>query len=263
MVEPALETKPEAAASVTEETKPEAAASATEMKPDATPAPPKLTPEEKAREVLESHSVRVFRPSTTRFDPRQIEFPDDFFEPTAADVRAAASSITKDVRRLTNPPMMTKRMRDAEAAKRMSRFRKVMIRILFPDRIAIQGIFTPQSTTRNVQRFIRASLLDARNVKFHMFVVPPKMKLTELDATLWSQGLVPAALVHVGIDEGPTDTNLLLKKWLLEQVEDTPESVAPVPPQMPSILPEEKPSATSPAKKVGGKRKIPKWFKSK
>lgn len=246
------------------ETKPEAPASSSTTNQDATSDPPKLTPEEKARQVLESFSVKVFRPSKTRFDPRQIDFPDDFFEPTADDVRAAASSITNSVKRMTDGPLMTKKMRDAETAKRMSRFRKVMIRILFPDRIAIQGIFTPQSTTRNVQRFIRAALLDARNVKFHMFVVPPKMKLTDLDATLWSQGLVPAALIHVGIDQGPTDTNLLLKKWLLERIEDTPESTAPPPLPVPSVQPEEKPQTTSSSKKSFlGKKKVPKWFKSK
>lgn len=226
-------------------------------------ATPKQTPEEKSREVLESHSVRVFRPSTTRFDPRRVEFPDDFFEPSAEEVVAASRSMTNDVHRRADAPLMTKKMRDAEKAKRMSRFRKVLIRVLFPDRIAMQGIFTPQSTIRNVQRFIRAALLDARNVKFHMFLVPPKMKLTELDDTLWSQGLVPAALVHVGIDSGPTDTKLLLKSWLIERIEDTPEAVAPPPMVMPNVLPEEKPSATTPPKRSGGKKKIPKWFKSK
>lgn len=223
----------------------------------------KQTPEEKSREVLESHSVRVFRACATRFDPHRVEFPNDFFEPSAAELLSASRSMTNGVHRMADAPLMTKKMRDAEKAKRMSRFRKVLIRVLFPDRIAMQGIFTPQSTIRNVQRFIRAGLLDARNVKFHMFVVPPKMKLTELDATLWSQGLVPAALVHVGIDSGPTDSKLLLKSWLIERIEDTPESIALPPAAMPTVLPEEQPSSTTPPKRSRGKKKIPKWFKSK
>ena len=213
--------------------------------------------------MLEAHCVRVFRPSATRFDARQVELPDDFYQPSADELRHAAQSISADVHRLTNGTMMTRKMRDAHAAKRMSRFRKVLIRILFPDRMAIQGIFTPQSTVRNVQRFVRAALLDARNTRFHMFVVPPKMKLTNLDDTLWSQGFVPAALIHVAIDEGATDTGLLLKKWLLDKVEDTPESIAPVLPPKPQVLPEEKPVSTTPPKKEGVKRKIPKWLKTK
>lgn len=226
-------------------------------------APPKRAPEEVAREVLESRSVRVFRPSHERFDPRRIELPDDFFEPTREELAAAAKSMTDGMHRMADAPLMTKKMRDARAEQRMSRFRKVLIRILFPDRVALQGIFEPKSTVRQVQRFVRAGLRDARNVRFHLFVVPPKEKLDKLDATLWSKGLVPAALIHIGIDEGPKESQLLLKESLLEIMEDTPLLVAPAPPppEAPPVQ-ETKPEPTVPPKKSSGlAKKLPKWFK--
>lgn len=227
--------------------------------PEATP--PKRSPEEVAREVLASREARVFRPSTERFDPRRVELPDDFFEPSAEELSAAVRSMAQGAQRMADAPLMTKKMRDELAAKRMSRFRKVLIRVLLPDRVAVQGIFEPASTIRQVQRFVRAALRDPKNVRFHLFVVPPKMKLTKLDATLWSEGLVPAALVHIGIEEGPTESQQLLKDALLEVMEDTPALAPPQPPPAPPAdesKPERKPAA--PPKKSSSK-KIPKWFR--
>lgn len=227
------------------------------------PVEQKKSPEQIAKEVLDEREVRVFRPSQVRFDPRRVELPDDFFQPSSEEIAHASKQLSAAVHRLNDAPLMTKKMRDAETAKRMSRFRKVLIRILFPDRVAIQGVFTPQSTIKQVVRFVRAALLDARNVKFHLFVVPPKMKLQKPDATLWSEGLVPAALVHVGIDEGPEDSAQLLKPYLLEVIEDTPESKLPPPVEVPPA-PDSVPVSTAPPKgKKGSKKKTPKWFKKK
>lgn len=243
------------------------ATSAPAPAPDPQPAnpspepPAKRSPEEVAQEVLESRSVQVFRPSQERFDPRRIQLPDDFFEPSVQEMSAAANSLTSGVHRLNDAPLMTKKMRDAHAEKRMSRFRKVLIRILFPDRVALQGIFEPKSTVRQVQRFVRAALRDARNVRFHLFLVPPKEKLEQLDVTLWSKGLVPAALVHIGIDEGPKEGRLLLKQSLVDIMEDTPLLAAPAPPPAPPVDEVKPEPASKPKKNSGLTKKLPKWFK--
>ena len=221
---------------------------------------PKRSPEEIAKSVLDERHVRVFRPCATKFNPREVQLSDDFFEPSSEELADAVRQYATASQRLQNAPLMTKRMRAAETEKKMSRFRKVLIRILLPDRVALQGIFTPQSTIRQVIRFVRASLLDARNVKFHLFVVPPKMKLLDLDKTLWGEGLCPAALVHIGIDEGPSTSAELLKPWLLDQIEDPPEA-ATVHNPAPSIAPEPQKEEKAPAKAKNPLRKLPKWFK--
>lgn len=232
---------------------------------DSSPAErPKPSPEQVARAVLDERQVRVFRPSIVRFDPRKVQLPDDFFQPSISELVSATRQFSTRVQNMGDAPLMTKKMRDAEAAKRMSRFRKVLIRILFPDRLALQGIFTPQTTVRQVVRFVRAALLDARNVKFHLFVVPPKMKLTNMEKTLWSEGFAPAALIHIAIDEGPTETSKLLKPYLMDMIEDTPETPNSVPtiPTAPPVRKEtsSEPSESKPSKK-GIAKKIPKWFK--
>ena len=224
---------------------------------------PKRSPEEIAREVLEERSVKVFRPANYRFDPRRLDLPDDFFEPTSSELKVMVTQQTSLVERLDNAPLMTRKMREAEEERRMSRFKKVLIRIQFPDRVALQGIFVPKSTIRQVIRFVRAALLDARNVKFHLFVTPPKRKLTEVNNTLWKEALVPAALIHIGIDEGPTETSKLLKPHLLEVIEDTPE--ANPPPLPPVSVTESRKEAGETNQKSSMKKsltkKVPKWFK--
>ncbi|PXF46801.1 Tether containing UBX domain for GLUT4 [Gracilariopsis chorda] len=225
----------------------------------------KPSPEDVARGVLNDREVRVFRPSHVRFDPRKLDLPDDFFEPTASELKQIIQHDAAAVREIQERPLLTKKLRDAEKQKRMNRFRRSVIRVLFPDRVSIQGIFVPSSTIREVIRFVRAALADARNVKFHLFVVPPKKKLVDVKKTLWDEQLVPAAVVHIGIDTGPTSTTELLKPYLLEKIEDTPESIAAQPTAAPipsPTLPQPE-SSEKKAKKPSASKKIPKWFRKK
>lgn len=86
--------------------------------------------------------------------------------------------------------------------------------------------------------------------------------LVDLDVTLWSLGLVPAALVHISIDEGPQTCQQLLKEWVLDSIEDTPEIETYVPQAVHVKQDEEiaEPQEAAPEKKNITK-KIPKWFK--
>lgn len=227
----------------------------------------KPTPEQIARQVLTSRSFRLFRPSLHPLNPRQLLLPDDFFDPTPEDLANASQAISKQVKNLTDSPFKTRQMRQLETRQRMSRFPNLLIRLIFPDRVALQGVFQPDNTVRNVQRFVRASFRDPRNVRFHMFVVPPKTVLSELDKTLWSLGFAPAAIIHVHIDEGPQDSPQLFKEFVLDAMEDTPEKPDDAPPTVVQAPVASKqgtgdvkaPSA-EPQKKSAGK-KIPKWFK--
>lgn len=228
---------------------------------------PKPSPAEVARGVLDSRELKVYRPTNARFDPRAamraLSDDPEFFEPSARELSSAATQMTNVVQQLNDAPLMTKKMRDAETARKMSRFSKVLIRVLLPDRSSIQGIFKPQSTVREVVRFVNAALLDARNVTFHLFVVPPKTKLLKMDATLWSEGLVPAALVHLGIDVGPTETPALLKPYVLSLVEDAPQPV-PLPAPAPPPSSAQGASSKAPTQKSSkGAKKTPRWFKTK
>lgn len=215
--------------------------------------------------LMEKHDVHLFRPSNYRFDPRTLVLPDDFFNSTLGDVKDASSHLSERVRNLGDAPLMTKKMRQAEEEAKMSRFRKVMIRVLLPDRHSLQGVFEPKSTIRDVTSFVQLCVKDG--VKFHLFLVPPKTVLKDAKKTLWQQKLVPAAQIYLGVDEGPTSTKEMLRESVFTLAEEAP------PPKMIATPVEEGGRTSGTAKetkgaKVAGTAKakskiIPKWLKKK
>lgn len=210
--------------------------------------------------------MRVYRPSDVPFDPRRLQLPDDFYAPTTADVKKSFASLSGTTQSLNNAPLMTKKMRDAEQAKKMSRFRKVLIRVRLPDRTAVQGTFTPSSTIRDVVKFVNGALRNPKAVKFSLFVTPPKTVLKDLDATLWSQGLVPAALINLGIETGPADSASLLSDEALGFLEDAPApGVATTSATAPPVAAESTGKGPIPgrskASAAGGSKKVPSWLR--
>lgn len=216
--------------------------------------------------------MRVFRPTDVPFDPRRLELPEDFYSPTVADVTASFTSLHATTKALDEAPLMTKKMRETQQARRISRFRKVLIRIRFPDRVSLQGTFAPLDKVRDVIKFVNSALREPTKVKYHLFVTPPKTVLKDFDSTLWSQGLVPAALLHVGIDSGESDSTLLLSDDALSMLEDTPPPGAAVFSTMaPPVEPEktgkyntgtaEQSRESSSSKQ--SRKSLPKWLKRK
>jgi tether containing UBX domain for GLUT4 len=211
--------------------------------------------------------MRVFRPSNVPFDPRRLQLPDDFYAATPSDLQTSMASLSGATRSMNNAPMMTKKMRDAEQAKKMSRFRKVLIRVCFPDRTALQGTFAPASTVRDVIKFVNDALRDPKGVRFCLFVTPPKTVLKDLGATLWSLGLVPAALVNIGIEVGPAESSALLSDEALGMLEDVPPPGAAVfSTTAPPVAAETTGSAAAHASRLprsgagGASKKVPKWL---
>lgn len=245
--------------------------------------------------MLEEHDAKLFRaPRTNRpISLRDIEVPESFFDPTAGELKNAWKKYSERTDALANATMKTKKMRQAEEDERMSRFRHVLIRIQFPDRVMLQGVFQPKSTLRQVRRFVRAALLHARDVPFHLFLTPPKQMLTDMDVTLWRQRLVPKALIHIGFDDAGAGVNgtvmsspnnnmmknsvTLLKPLLTDVITDAPETLThasssgdtAVPPRKTTTLSGD--SSQDAAAAAGRKdnkdksklpKKVPKWFTS-
>lgn len=228
------------------------------------------TPEYVAKEVLIAHQAQLFRASEKSFNTKDVQLPDSFFEPTASELAQVLQTYAQRSERLREATMKTRKMRQAEEHQRMSQFRKVLIRLQLPDRVTLQGVFTPQTKIRHIIRFVRAALLDARNVKFHLFVVPPKRLLSNVEATLWNEGLVPAALVYIGVDSGPITSQDLLKPSLLSEITAPPEitdpsAEAPIIKDLESTAKSTDNTSDADQEKTGlqrsNRRKIPKWFK--
>lgn len=146
--------------------------------------------------------------------------------PTAGELRAAAASLSAAA--ASGGPLLTRKHREEAAAARAARFPRVLIRLRLPDRSMLQGVFTPGSTVGEVRAFLRAHLRPG--VQAVLFVTPPKQVLVKDRATLWEEGLVPAAVVWVGVEGGGgggvPDAAALLKEETLAAAEDLPPPAA-------------------------------------
>lgn len=175
-----------------------------------------------------AREFRLFRPSAAnpQSDIRALSkalaaAPD--IAPTAGELRVAAASLSAAAS--TGGPLLTRKHREEAAAARAARFPRVLIRLRLPDRSMLQGVFTPSSTVGEVRAFLAAHLLPG--VRAVLFVTPPKKVLTKDRVTLWEEGLVPAAVVWVGVEGGEAqDGAALLKPETLAAAEDLPPPAA-------------------------------------
>ncbi|XP_067673593.1 tether containing UBX domain for GLUT4-like [Haliotis asinina] len=127
------------------------------------------------------------------------DLPDDFFEVTDADVRKMMTDLQKNVENLADAPLMTQSMRQARLEERYSKYKKVVIRVQFPDKLVLQGMFRPRETVFAVQKFVKEHLQD-KTTPFYLYTTPPKCVLKDRSSTLIEAHLVPATRVYFGCD---------------------------------------------------------------
>ncbi|MCJ8737495.1 hypothetical protein PDJAM_G00024410 [Pangasius djambal] len=157
---------------------------------------------EDAEEYLEplDRDALVFHLDTAAQRQRDDqELPDEFFEVTVDDVRKRFSQLKSERRALEEAPLMTQSLREAQKKEKMDRYPKVVLRIQFPDRLVLQGFFSPLETVAVLKQFVRTHLQDPE-LPFYLFIAPPKTKLDDSSATLFQANLFPAALVYFGSD---------------------------------------------------------------
>ena len=99
--------------------------------------------------------------------------------------------------------MTTKAMRDLEAMKKEKLYAETLLRLQFPSRLIVEGIFRPQETIETVCNVLKRIVLSeaCQNSTFYLFTSPPK---TILDSkkTLAQVGCCPAALIYIGWSNG-------------------------------------------------------------
>ncbi|XP_039447168.1 tether containing UBX domain for GLUT4 [Culex pipiens pallens] len=152
-------------------------------------------------------------------EQRSFELPDSFFDVTVADVRRMYADLRNKVKDLDEAPLMTTELRQLEDSKRvlndLARFRVTAIRVQFPDRHVLQGIFKLHETVADVRSFV-ASFLQDSTLDFHLFTTPPKQILGP-ESTLVEAKCVPQALLHFGLPEDAPKQDKFLQPALYEQ----------------------------------------------
>lgn len=153
-------------------------------------------------------------------EQRNFELPDSFFDVTVADVRRMYADLRNKVKDLDEAPLMTSELRQLEDSKKvlndLARFRVTVIRVQFPDRYILQGIFKLHETVADVRAFVTGFLQDS-NLDFHLFTTPPKQILAS-ESTLVEAKCVPQALLHFGTPEDSPKQEKYLQPTLYEKL---------------------------------------------
>ena len=99
--------------------------------------------------------------------------------------------------------MTTKAMRDLEAIKRQRLYAETVLRIQFPSRFVVEGIFRPDETIEQVCAVLRRLVLSDACVEseFYLFMTPPKTMMKS-QKKLSEIGCCPAALMYLGWSNG-------------------------------------------------------------
>ncbi|ODN04619.1 Tether containing UBX domain for GLUT4 [Orchesella cincta] len=209
---------------------------------------------------------------------------DSFFEVTINDVKSMFSNLQQRRDNLENAPLLGQKYRELEKdkaiLKRLHDHPNTAVRIRFPDRFVLQGIFRTSDTIGSVKSWLRESLADSA-LEFYLFTAPPKKVLND-DMKLVDEGLVAMVVLYIGAESMP-ENNRVLKQDIYSRVSDPEKSFELAKEKLkvrqseedndheikPSTETQLKDHASSngpqqqPVRRPVDKGKVPKWFKMK
>jgi tether containing UBX domain for GLUT4 len=98
-------------------------------------------------------------------------------------------------------------MREAEAAARAAAAGAVAVRAELPGGLVLQAAFPAAAPLAELRALVARALAPAAAAGgFHLFTTPPKAVLRDMSASFYSAGFVPAARVHVGLNDAAVAT---------------------------------------------------------
>ncbi|XP_016987113.1 tether containing UBX domain for GLUT4 [Drosophila rhopaloa] len=128
------------------------------------------------------------------------DLPDSFFDLTVNDLKMVLRDLKRTSSGDDDAPLLTAKLRELERQKTMlaklNQYKDCVLRIQFPDRFVLQGIFKPHEPLSKVEEFVREFLAQPGE-QFHLFTIPPK-KVLPTNETLLELNFVPNAIVHFG-----------------------------------------------------------------
>lgn len=91
----------------------------------------------------------------------------------------------------------TKSMRELEKMQKAKVYSYAQVRISFPDGARIESKFLPNETIQSIKDVVSSTFLpEYMTSEFDVYIAPPR-RILDTNKTLKSEGLVPAAKVHV------------------------------------------------------------------
>jgi len=212
-------------------------------------------------------SYRVFKPPSATSAARAPDLPDEYFSPTAADLKAAQATLSGRTQALVNAPLQLRTTREASEKAKLDRWPNTTIRVRFTDRTQLERVFPSTDKIRSVYAFVRGCLReDVQPTKFILYQSPPKrdLKVSDpkvRDLTLAELHLAPSSVLLLRFEDDALNGSYVpapLVSSVLSQATDLP---APPEYDAPAPSSHQTSSQTSSMVPSSGQKKIPKWLK--
>ncbi|XP_046801558.1 tether containing UBX domain for GLUT4 isoform X1 [Lucilia cuprina] len=151
----------------------------------------------------------------------QIEdLPDSFYDLTVNDLKLVLRDLKKIAAGNEDAPLLTEKLRELDdnntMLRKIAQYKNCVIRIQFPDRHVLQGMFKPIDKISDVKEFTRTYLENGEK-PFYLFTIPPKTKL-DLNKTLLELDFVPNALVHFSLEDENDKTDKFIHSEFLNKL---------------------------------------------
>ncbi|KAJ3572551.1 hypothetical protein NP233_g3001 [Leucocoprinus birnbaumii] len=228
---------------------------------------PGSRPEPSSQLQAPSPAFKVYKPTdtVTRLLP---PLPDEYFEPTTSDLKAAQATLSARTHAMTDAPLQLRAAREATEKAKRDRWPFTRIRVRFPDRTQLERVFPSTEKIRSVYAFVRELLRDdVKPIKFILYQSPPKRDLKVSDPkvkglSLAELQLAPASVLLLRFEDETlnhvTVTAPLLPEVLAQAI-DLPL------PSDPDRSTNQSPPTTGQPSGVSkllanGEKKIPKWL---
>ncbi|KAM6504388.1 hypothetical protein JOM56_001331 [Amanita muscaria] len=182
--------------------------------------------------------------------------PDDYYNPTATDLKKAQSVLAARTQSLVNAPLQTRAMRDSTEKVKREKWPYTTIRVRFPDRTQLEAVYSSSDKIKSVYAFVRSCLKeDVKPIKFILYQSPPKrdLKVSDpnvRDLSLSELQLSPSSVLLLRFES--EELNYILAQAIDLPLPPTYESTSSESRDRSSLqLPQPQPQ----------ERKAPKWFK--
>ncbi|XP_053660474.1 tether containing UBX domain for GLUT4 [Anopheles marshallii] len=156
--------------------------------------------------VLGERDAVLYHASTA--EREQAEVADSFFDLTVPEMMQLYKQLQDRVKSFEDAPLLTGELRELERNQQlltnMNRYRQAVIRVQFPDRHILQGVFQVYESVGHVMEFVRRYLADSKQ-PFYLYTTPPKVVL-QPTVSLLDAGCFPQVLLHFSYDHASNDS---------------------------------------------------------
>ncbi|CAH0398754.1 unnamed protein product [Chilo suppressalis] len=197
------------------------------------------------------------------------DLPDDFYELTIEEVRRIYHDLQKNRLELENTPLLTtskkEEIQKQTSQQRLELYKNVVVRIQFPDRIILQGVFAPTDMIQNVVNFVKTHLQTPER-QFHIFTTPLKENL-DPNMTLIEAKFVPCVHMHFKWRDEEGNGIYLKEEIYMKKTSSDAAGILASKYRAPSRRKMEEAASTSKNNQAAGSSssknsKVPKWFKT-